>query len=69
MYDDASGDLTELLMTKGHLLSEWVHKTPRYYIEVKSTMDQCEMPFYVSHGQAERVRAKQEPINECWKRR
>lgn len=55
VYDDDCGDLTELLVAKGHLSQAWKHKTPRYYIEVKSTLDRCETPFYVSHGQAERV--------------
>ena len=56
VYDDASGILTELLITKGHLSNtHWAGKTPRYYIEVKSTLDRCETPFYVSDDQAERV--------------
>ncbi len=55
-YDDASGTLTTLLIHKGHLSKGlWEHKKPRYFIEVKSTLNRCETPFYVSQGQAERV--------------
>lgn len=39
-YDDIDGLFTELLISKGHLPSyQWAGKTPRYYIEVKSTLD------------------------------
>ncbi len=56
VYDDASGVLTALLIHKEHLSNGlWEGKTPRYYIEVKSTLSRCETPFYVSQGQAERV--------------
>ena len=56
MYDDVSGVLTALLISKGHLSSsQWAGQMPRYYIEIKSTLNSCETPFYVSPGQAERV--------------
>jgi hypothetical protein len=56
VYDDASGVLTALLIKKGHLSkAHWAGKMPRYYIEVKSTLNYCATPFFVSDGQAARV--------------
>ncbi len=56
VYHDVHGVLTTLLILKGQLSrSLWEDKTPKYYIEVKSTLSRCETPFYVSQGQAERV--------------
>jgi len=56
VYNDASGILTALLIRKGQLSSShWAGKRPRYYIEVKSTLNSCDTPFFVSDGQADRV--------------
>ena len=56
VYDDTSGALTALLIARSHLQApQWAGVTPRYYIEVKSTTDGCDVPFFVSQGQAERV--------------
>ena len=56
VYEDSAGELTHLLIEKGHLSGEqWAEATPKYYIEIKSTLDRCNTPFYVSHGQADRV--------------
>ena len=65
VYDDASGALTDLLIAKAYLSEDWTQETPRYYIEVKSTLDRCETPFIVSHGQAERVRSKAKKQTFC----
>lgn len=57
VYDDVSGMFTALLIEKGYLNGDcWRDKTPRYYIEVKSTTEQCATPFFMSSGQYERVR-------------
>lgn len=64
VYDDVSGTFTNLLIKKGYLPEKvylpeyhWENKTPRYFIEVKSTTGQCATPFFMSSGQYERVRA------------
>lgn len=45
VYADASGRLTTLLISKGYLSeASWLGKTPRYYIEVKSTTDSARYP-------------------------
>ncbi len=42
--------------SKGHLSNGlWEGKTPRYYIEVKSTLSHCQTSFHASQGQPERV--------------
>ncbi|RYP79682.1 hypothetical protein DL769_002822 [Monosporascus sp. CRB-8-3] len=52
VYHDASGALTTLLIQKGYLAgNRWTGKTPKYYIEVKSTTDLCATPFFVSGKQ------------------
>ncbi|RYO85251.1 hypothetical protein DL766_000105 [Monosporascus sp. MC13-8B] len=52
VYHDASGALTTLLIQKGYLSgNRWTGKTPRYYIEVKSTTDLCATPFFISGNQ------------------
>lgn len=60
VYEDSSSALTDLLINKGHLSDEqWGGATPKYYIEVKSTLDRCPAPFHVTHGQADRVSLSQ----------
>ncbi|KEY68188.1 hypothetical protein S7711_09101 [Stachybotrys chartarum IBT 7711] len=57
VYDDVSGTFTKQLISLGYLtLSRWAGRKPKYYIEVKSTMDHSEVPFFVSEGQYERIR-------------
>ncbi|RYP16371.1 hypothetical protein DL765_005151 [Monosporascus sp. GIB2] len=52
VYHDASGALTTLLIQKSYLPgNRWTGKTPRYYIEVKSTTDLCATPFFISGNQ------------------
>lgn len=56
VYDDVSGVFTTLLIEKRYLSgTNWEGKTPKYYIEVKSTTDQCSTPFFVSDGQLDRM--------------
>jgi len=56
VYDDASGSLTTLLIEKGYLpRAHWEGKTPKYFIEVKTTTDVCTTPFFVSGVQYDRV--------------
>jgi len=56
VYDDVQGEFTNLLMENGHLSGEsWAGKTPRYYIEVKTTTLDCATQFFVSGGQYTRV--------------
>lgn len=56
VYDDVSGVFTTLLIEKGYLSgTNWEGKTPKYYIEVKSTTDQCSTPFFISDSQLDRV--------------
>ncbi|PYI03189.1 hypothetical protein BO78DRAFT_452009 [Aspergillus sclerotiicarbonarius CBS 121057] len=55
-YSDSEGVLTSILIDKGYLRSDrWSGKTPKYYLEVKSTTSSCETPFYMSKYQYARV--------------
>ena len=66
VYDDVRGVFTALLISKGHLSgSQWEGKAPRYYIEVKASLDRRETPFHVSQDQAERVSPKSERRSPC----
>lgn len=56
VYDDTHGVLTSILARKGYLTGgHWRDQRPRYYIEVKTTMDACSTPLFVSENQYERV--------------
>lgn len=56
VYEDTRSKLTAVLIDKGYLIrSIWQGKTPKYYIEVKTTTEQWDEPFYVSASQYERV--------------
>ena len=51
-YEDHDGTLTRLLIDNGYLTSEVTDgELPNYYIEVKTTVRSCEMPFYMSRNQ------------------
>ncbi|CAK7234961.1 hypothetical protein SEUCBS140593_009123 [Sporothrix eucalyptigena] len=56
-YEDVDGTLTALLMDKGYLASEvWASARPRYYIEVKTTVNAAvATPFYMSNHQYTRM--------------
>ncbi|KAK7968722.1 hypothetical protein PG988_007795 [Apiospora saccharicola] len=51
-YDDADGALTNLLVVKGYMSAN-IRSRERigYSIEVKTTTDACEAPFYMSNSQ------------------
>jgi hypothetical protein len=55
VYHDTEGRLTEMLVTKEYLNDEWLHKTPKYFIEVKTTTGPCNTPFYMSGNQYQLV--------------
>jgi hypothetical protein len=55
VYNDTSGMFTDFLINAGYLAGSWQGKTPNYLIEAKSTMDECETPFFASDGQYNRV--------------
>lgn len=56
VYDDSSGVFTTFLIEKGYLnMASWQGKTPTYYIEVKSTTEQCKTPLFMSNGQFKRM--------------
>ncbi|KAB8261764.1 hypothetical protein BDV32DRAFT_148089 [Aspergillus pseudonomiae] len=58
VYTDSEGILTSFLIAKGYLSSEmWAGKSPRFYLEVKSTTSSCETPFYMSKYQYERMQS------------
>ncbi|KAM0421093.1 hypothetical protein ACHAPT_011164 [Fusarium lateritium] len=51
-YNDREGAFTELLINNGYLRRDvWENKTPRYYLQVKTTTGPCEAPFFMSKGQ------------------
>jgi hypothetical protein len=56
-YKDTSGKLTELLTTHGfiHYVENWSESPPIYHLEVKSTPEPCNEPFYMSNKQVEMV--------------
>lgn len=56
-YQDTSGKLTELLATNGfiHDVENWSESPPKYHLEVKSTPEPCNEPFYMSNNQVEKV--------------
>lgn len=55
-YEDTEGELTAMLVDRGHLDSNgWRNSRPKYYIEVKTTTGPCRTPFYMSKYQYQRV--------------
>ena len=58
VYNDRNSALTRLMISLGHLKAEhWAGKTPKYYIEVKSTTEDCATPCIVSQTQVDLVSA------------
>ncbi|ROV88550.1 hypothetical protein VMCG_10385 [Cytospora schulzeri] len=54
-YTDINGKLTEIFINGGYLDREtWSEKTPKYFIEVKTTLLSCDEPFYMSTAQYSR---------------
>jgi hypothetical protein len=52
VYEDVNGTLTSLLIEQRYLDHDlWENQRPRYYIEVKTTINDLDAPFYVSHNQ------------------
>jgi hypothetical protein len=52
VYNDEQGRLTEVLIDSGYLArDEWQQARPRYFLEVKTTTGECDMPFYMSGNQ------------------
>lgn len=52
--DDTHGILASALEGKGYLTGDrWRSQRPKYYIEVKPTMDVCSTPFFC-HGKPAR---------------
>ncbi|CAM1500468.1 Fc.00g096300.m01.CDS01 [Cosmosporella sp. VM-42] len=57
VYFDKDSVFTELLINKGYLeRADWVGKTPRYLIEVKTTTGHFRTPFYMSKWQYQRMK-------------
>ncbi|PWY74068.1 hypothetical protein BO83DRAFT_407964 [Aspergillus eucalypticola CBS 122712] len=55
-YDDQDGVLTSLFIDKGYLRDDvWRGKTPRFYIEVKSSTADNRTPFFMSKYQYRRM--------------
>ncbi|KAI1480176.1 hypothetical protein F4774DRAFT_379917 [Daldinia eschscholtzii] len=55
-YEDVDGRLTAVLISKGHLRSEWRGLRPKYYIEVKTTPGARDAPFFMSDAQYHKMR-------------
>jgi hypothetical protein len=55
-YKDTTGTLTTFLIDKGYLLSHvWENARPMYYLEVKTTTQDCDSRFFMSKSQYKRV--------------
>ncbi|KEF63281.1 uncharacterized protein A1O9_01258 [Exophiala aquamarina CBS 119918] len=60
IYYDSYSVLTELLVNAGYLDPDrWQGRCPKYYIEVKSTTQHCDTPFYMSKAQYKLMREQQ----------
>jgi len=56
VFKDMEGQLTAFLMQAGHKqVASWLGKPPTYYMEVKTTTDDCKTPFSMSNYQANLV--------------
>ncbi|KAK6958355.1 hypothetical protein Daesc_001154 [Daldinia eschscholtzii] len=55
-YEDVDGRLTAVLISKGHLRSEWRGLRPKYYIEVKTTPGARDAPFFMSDAQYHKMK-------------
>ena len=66
-YNNTTGAFTSLLVEKGHLPStSWQGRTPKYYIEVKSTPYGLRAPFYMSGPQYSKVRFIPNHYQQPW---
>lgn len=56
-YLDNNQNLTKLLMEFGFLrdAQTWLSNPPTYHLEVKSTSESCNEPFYMSNNQLKKV--------------
>jgi hypothetical protein len=56
-YPDTNGGLTKLLTEFGFLrdIQIWSSNPPTYHLEVKSTSESCNEPFYMSNNQVDKV--------------
>lgn len=56
VYNDVDAALTQWLVAAGLLQGEdWQTARPTYFIEVKSTLGECEREFYMSQNQVDMV--------------
>jgi hypothetical protein len=63
VYQDCNSILTNILVAKGYLeQSSWEGCSPRYYIEVKTTIGMLEAPFFCSQKQFDMMERMQ--LNE-----
>jgi hypothetical protein len=62
VFNDRDGKLTKSLIAGGYLQAEsWKDRTPKYWIEVKTTTSRCETPFMVGRDQSNFMEAKRLP--------
>ncbi|KAG6355673.1 hypothetical protein INS49_003636 [Diaporthe citri] len=62
-YMDTQGVLTDLLIRNHYLDGDrWTGRTPKYFIEVKTTTSTCDAPFYMSNAQYQRIRVIKDPV-------
>ncbi len=63
VYNDISGAFTRSMISSGYLNADhWAGKTPKYYIEVKCTTEDCATPCIVSQNQVDLVSASKEGL-------
>lgn len=56
VYNDIDGEFTKYLIAQGHINGEiWHGKTPKYFLEVKTTTQTCDTRFFMSKAQVQRV--------------
>ncbi|KAH8817103.1 hypothetical protein F5884DRAFT_243479 [Xylogone sp. PMI_703] len=56
VYEDENGNFTSFLIDKGHLKEAiWQGRTPKFYLEVKTTTGPCSSPFFMSKGQYQKM--------------
>ncbi|KAL8786867.1 MAG: hypothetical protein Q9195_008024 [Heterodermia aff. obscurata] len=56
VYEDKDGMLTAMLIDEKHLDEEiWLHKRPKYFLEVKATTQECKTRFFMSKEQVRRM--------------
>ncbi|KAL8829788.1 MAG: hypothetical protein Q9191_001815 [Dirinaria sp. TL-2023a] len=56
IYDDVDGKFTDYLIRHDKLDQDiWIDQKPRYFLEVKTTMQKCETRFLMSKAQVQRM--------------